>query len=259
MSQVPTPPASRPGSEAPEVVAKPNAGASSELRESLDTLLEQYLHLLDRQQQLQSGISKQLSSGFLALAHANYTCPPGRRYGADYYDERMKATRKISIKPKSEPFKDDQTIRSEDEGKSCPPEDFEYKLYLRCVSNHEPEEQNHTAEEPKSTSTEPPSNTSKSDKIPTSSSEPSDLTQEPNTDSSQTSKDGRKKFRSEDPIHWYGILVPPSLRTAQQSFTGAIQGPIPELAVTVSEMRALELRIAQLRNKLEEQATAAGS
>lgn len=38
--------------------------------------------------------------GFMALAHANYTCPPGRRYGADYYDERMKATRKLSVNSK---------------------------------------------------------------------------------------------------------------------------------------------------------------
>lgn len=107
MSQIPTPPASRPGSDAP--------AASSELLQSLDTLLEQYLRLLDRQQQLQSGLAKQLSSvrpwfastglfkqdtditvkGFLSLAHANYTSPPGRRYGSDYYDERMKATRKM--------------------------------------------------------------------------------------------------------------------------------------------------------------------
>jgi len=36
----------------------------------------------------------------MALAHANYTCPPGRRYGADYYDERMKATRKLSVNSK---------------------------------------------------------------------------------------------------------------------------------------------------------------
>lgn len=64
MSQIPTPPASRPGSEAPEAVVKPadSADNSSELRRSLDTLLEQYLHLLDRQQQLQSGLSKELSS-----------------------------------------------------------------------------------------------------------------------------------------------------------------------------------------------------
>lgn len=35
---------------------------TAQLLQSLDTLLEQYLHLLDRQQQLQSGLSKQLSS-----------------------------------------------------------------------------------------------------------------------------------------------------------------------------------------------------
>ena len=61
MAQIPTPPPSRPGSEAPDFASKP-AGASSELLQSLDTLLEQYLHLLDRQQKLQSGLAKQLSS-----------------------------------------------------------------------------------------------------------------------------------------------------------------------------------------------------
>lgn len=64
MPQIPTPPASRPGSEAPEVEIKPAEvpGASTELLQSLDILLEQYLHLLDRQQELQSGLAKQLSS-----------------------------------------------------------------------------------------------------------------------------------------------------------------------------------------------------
>lgn len=61
MPQIPTPPASRPGSETPEAELKP-AEASSELLASLDTLLEQYLHLIDQQQKLQSGLSKQLSS-----------------------------------------------------------------------------------------------------------------------------------------------------------------------------------------------------
>lgn len=61
MAQFPTPPPSRPGSEAPDPVPKP-AEASSELMQSLDVLLERYLHLLDRQQKLQSGLAKQLSS-----------------------------------------------------------------------------------------------------------------------------------------------------------------------------------------------------
>lgn len=59
MVQVPTPPASRPGSEPPAV--KP-AEDSSELLQSLDVLLEQYLNLLDRQQKLQTGLAKELSS-----------------------------------------------------------------------------------------------------------------------------------------------------------------------------------------------------
>ena len=64
MPQIPTPPASRPGSEAPEVEIKPaeTPGTSTKLLQSLDTLLEQYLHLLDRQQELQSGLAKHLSS-----------------------------------------------------------------------------------------------------------------------------------------------------------------------------------------------------
>lgn len=61
----------------------------------------------------------------------------------------------------------------------------------------------------------------------------------------------RKKFRSDDPIYWYGILVPPSLRNAQRSFTDGIQTQVPELASTIVEMRTLEQKITQLRASLE--------
>lgn len=60
MSQIPTPPASRPGSEAPEVKVKPVALEDSV--QCLDTLLEKYLYLLDRQQKLHSSLAEQLSS-----------------------------------------------------------------------------------------------------------------------------------------------------------------------------------------------------
>lgn len=60
-----------------------------------------------------------------------------------------------------------------------------------------------------------------------------------------------KKFRSADPIHWYGILVPQSLRRAQDSFANAIDNQVPDLASTAVEMRALEQQIDQLRARLE--------
>lgn len=60
-----------------------------------------------------------------------------------------------------------------------------------------------------------------------------------------------KKFRSADPIHWYGILVPQSLRRAQDSFANAIDNQVPDLASTTVEMRALEQQISQLRARLD--------
>lgn len=60
----------------------------------------------------------------------------------------------------------------------------------------------------------------------------------------------KTKFHSDDPIHWYGILVPASLRNAQRSFTEAVQSEVPELAGVVVEMRALEQRITKLRTEI---------
>jgi hypothetical protein len=74
MPQIPTPPASRPGSEAPEVEVKSaeTPAASADLLQSLDTLLEQYLHLLDRQQELQSGLAKQFSSVYDSVVRSHH-------------------------------------------------------------------------------------------------------------------------------------------------------------------------------------------
>ncbi|KAL3472628.1 hypothetical protein BJX99DRAFT_210871 [Aspergillus californicus] len=103
MPQFLTPPASRQSSETPDAELKELhiTDPTPDLSKSLDAHLESYLHLLDKHQQLQSELASRLSLGFLSLAHANYTCPPGRRYGADYYDERMKATIRVALQPPS--------------------------------------------------------------------------------------------------------------------------------------------------------------
>ena len=88
---------------------------------------------------------------------------------------------------------------------------------------------------------------------------------ESNTDSTEEDKDetktkkdsnsSKKKFRSDDPIHWYGILVPASLRNAQRSFTTGVQSQVPELAGVILEMRFLEQRITKLRSQLGVEST----
>lgn len=64
-------------------------------------------------------------------------------------------------------------------------------------------------------------------------------------------KHPRKKFHSSDPITWYGILVPPSLRSAQKSFTEAVDNGIPELATVVAKMRAVEKEVDEVRSQLK--------
>ncbi|CAI7563892.1 unnamed protein product [Penicillium palitans] len=246
MSQIPTPPASRPGSEAPEVKVKPVALEDSV--QCLDTLLEKYLHLLDRQQKLHSSLAEQLSSGFFALAQANFSSP-GRRYGPDYYDERMKATRKISIQ--SERNTEQSTNDPQDEEDITALPDSEYTFSVKTTPSHPPAEKDGN-NETKASSPVLGGHLEAEETRPAeaASSEPSDHA-ETETTPVEKPKPVSKKFRSADPIHWYGILVPQSLRRAQDSFANAIDNQVPDLASTTVEMRALEQQISQLRAQLE--------
>lgn len=70
---------------------------------------------------------------------------------------------------------------------------------------------------------------------------------------SEVPKAARKISRSLDPITWYGILVPPALRSAQQSFTDAVEGQVPALVSVMDEMRTVESEINRLRRELGEE------
>jgi hypothetical protein len=64
MKQLPTPPASRQSSEVPDTDLKQLHidDPTPDLLESLDALLEKYLHLLDKHQRLQHVLASKLSS-----------------------------------------------------------------------------------------------------------------------------------------------------------------------------------------------------
>lgn len=137
---------------------------------------------------------------------------------------------------------------------SCHPDEFEYNFNLEKVANRPAEDGIDETDAKDGSSTEP----TETD-VPTN--DTVAPASEPDTPASPVNKDGeppapaetkrvRKKFRSDDPIYWYGILVPPSLRTAQRSFTDAIQTQVPDLAGTIIEMRALGQKITQVRTKL---------
>ncbi|KAF7508902.1 hypothetical protein GJ744_008611 [Endocarpon pusillum] len=70
--------------------------------------------------------------------------------------------------------------------------------------------------------------------------------QQPRSKSKSKSSKSKTK-KAVNPLNWYGVLVPASLRAAQTSFACAIQGPIPQLVNIQLEMRDLECQIRKIR------------
>lgn len=63
----------------------------------IDELLERHLGLLDEYTRLQQRLSKLFAGMFQDLARANFSAERGMRYGRDHYDQRMKASRRLSV------------------------------------------------------------------------------------------------------------------------------------------------------------------
>ncbi len=53
-----------------------------------------------------------------------------------------------------------------------------------------------------------------------------------------------------DPVNWFGILVPPALRTSQSSFKDAVVNLIPALASISMEMREVEIEVRRTRKRV---------
>lgn len=152
----------------------------------------------------------------------------------------------------------EDTKDSLEEAETPASNDLLYNFHIKSISNCDAEKTDEKDDAEKlpveDKQTEAPS---QQEEIPTK--ETSDITSSAaehssavtDTDNSaEEPKKPRKKFRSDDPIYWYGILVPPSLRNAQKSFTEGIRTQVPELAGTIVEMRTVEQKITQLRAKL---------
>ncbi|EUC30756.1 hypothetical protein COCCADRAFT_7270 [Bipolaris zeicola 26-R-13] len=219
---------------ADEAVAKRD---KDDLLDHLDDLLERYLHTLHEYQQVMQQLSKQLSNGYMSLAQANFhNSSSAIRYGQDCYDERMQAIRKVRVSEgqtsdvphfsvhKSDPS-DENVDASDDASKK---EDAQ-------ESKDDSEHVTPTA--PESKQEEEPKTTSK--------------TEESSPASEETKEKTKTTKKSNDPLKWFGILVPPALRTAQSAFVNAVEAPIPQLATLARDMRMQEIEIGRVRKQIK--------
>jgi hypothetical protein len=70
--------------------------------------------------------------------------------------------------------------------------------------------------------------------------------------------DDKSKFSEEtiaeqahDPINWFGVLVPSSLRDAQMHFINVVKHSVPHTINASGQMRHLEIEIARLRKSIK--------
>jgi coiled-coil domain-containing protein 115 len=237
----------------------------------LDDLLATYLDRLDTYQKLREQLSQNLSSGFLSLAHANRTVNlgSGRRYGEEGYDQRMKAGRRVKAEIVANDEDDDDSNSGGgivDDGSGAFRCEISYRIEQHektasaattpttatpsteeASSKQSPSEKNSSQQ---SDHSPPPSSASpKSEDTATSPSPPSPSPAQPPLSTTETSP--RKPVKAPNPLHWYGVLVPPALRAAQASFTTAVEGQIGQLLNVQLAMAGLEVQIRRVREEVE--------
>ncbi|KAH7057317.1 hypothetical protein B0J12DRAFT_738109 [Macrophomina phaseolina] len=221
--------------------------ARAKLENSLDELLKQYLLLLDQYTQARQQLSSDLSAGFISLAQANFNASNRVRYGQDFYDERMQALRRVTIEEngaklnRSIHLLDPPTQSTAKSSKLSPSKAQKTEKDTReehsDIVSASIAKLDLDADADADTQTVPPMSIPEEGK-------------EDDKSSKKQSKRNGQKSRPDDPIRWFGILVPPALRSAQGSFVRAVESSVPNLVDLAAEMRELEIEIGRTRKAI---------
>jgi hypothetical protein len=245
----------------PETSSSKTDPSLSELEDHLDELWESYLTLLDQYTKAQDEIKKHFNSGFLSLAKAQSSASLGRRYGQDWYDERMKASRKARVLSASVDDTEDSVgadlQRLSISAVPCGPTIqivLSEEKKSKSESEIKEEESKQQQQQPSPPGTPEPESKPKEDE--------------------ETKSDQSEESKPTNPLRWYGVLVPPELRRAQSAFTAAAggssaseesdetcNGPIADAVNAARGMRDIEVEIRKIRKavKKAEKASSAGA
>ncbi|KAM0245877.1 hypothetical protein ACHAQJ_010422 [Trichoderma viride] len=195
-------------------------------QQHIDSLLQRYLSLVDEYSRLREELTRLQTGVYQNIARANFTGERGMRYGQDHYDERMRALRVLDIKLGEEhvpnftmknltlPAADEDEGREEDEKRRQ-----EEKADIGTIQEKS-----------------------------TDSTEEKHGSEEQQNDRYGKEEKKRKKPNS-NPLHWFGLLVPPSLRTAQTLSIQAVEEALPRLVSVNAEMEHVEIEIRRARKK----------
>lgn len=202
--------------------------------DTIDSLLERYLGLLDEYTTLRARLSQLQTGMFQHLARANFSAERGMRYGPDFYDERMQALRQVSISTT---------------GGGLPIFTVSHSSRTRGDDDDDPSSQN-----PPSDGVSP----AEEEKKAAAAEEAAGEKPVPAGDDKADSEAGPKKqIAARDPLRWFGVLTPLSLRQTQACAAEAVDEVIPRLASLSAEMQDLEIQVRRARKKRAKERAAA--
>lgn len=202
------------------------------LHDRLDDLWAQYLRLLDDYSAAQDFIKKHLASGFFSLTQANFKSS-GRRFGKDFYNDRAVALMKAKVHEsgnvKVSRMEDDVQRTGMDEAADGNGGE-KAELESHAGSQHGVMKQ-----------------------LPSPSPTPEPHDGDASADGEDKTSEQKSHLDINDPIRWFGILVPQALRSAQVSFHSAV-GEADGVARAVNaarNMRDVEVEIRKLRKMIK--------
>ncbi|RYC64493.1 hypothetical protein CHU98_g1693 [Xylaria longipes] len=245
----------------------------------IDNLLERYLHLLHEYTSLREELTTLQTGMYQNIARANFAAERGMRFGRDYYDDRMQASRRLAISCESQ----GQQSESRD-GRDLtvlsgaipsftvmsPVAAFDSSLNVEDskVGVKAPDPHPHPEAEPVELSATRTTNTEEEVSSASTPSSQAIIEHRPGDDAkttvsespndSPTAKKGRTtpQQKSNDPLRWFGLLTPVPLRQAQAQSIRVIEHVIPRLASVNAEMVEVEIEVRRARKRRAKAAAA---
>ncbi|KAH8674108.1 hypothetical protein BX600DRAFT_547709 [Xylariales sp. PMI_506] len=186
---------------------------------NVDALLERYLHLLHEYTSLRSELSQLQAGVYQNLARANFSAERGMRFGQDYYDDRMQASRRVLV-----------TL----DGQAAP---------VFGIVGDDPEE---PGRQPPTDN--PGSETAARGEV-VEGQAPAAVAEQESEMETKKPPSGSQNSRKNDPLKWFGLLTPLPLRQAQSQSVQAVEKVLPRLLSVNAEMAQMEIEVRRARKK----------
>ncbi|KAH6604274.1 hypothetical protein Trco_007720 [Trichoderma cornu-damae] len=221
-------------------------------QQRIDSLLERYLILVDEYSRLREELSKLQAGVYQNIARANFTGERGMRYGQDHYDERMRASRVLDVRPGENNVPGFTMKRLDAPADGLAGDDGGPREDEKGEDGLDGEKAGFVA-----AARENVADGIEGEQNPEGQEEDKDKHKDKNKDKEEAKTKTKTKKPSGNPLHWFGLLAPPPLRTAQTLSIRAVEQAIPRLVSVNAEMEHVEIEIRRARKRRAKAAAAA--